>query len=157
MATRVYVHPKVERQLAALEKQAKNSSIAANRARRIIDALIRGMRLASAGLLKRKIDRRVKNCLKFDLGKGFRLVCIKEGNFIYVLFVGDHDNCDNWLDNQNKKITNRIDLEMGSYILGKNSTPMSKKVVSKPVCVDDFCFCQISQKDLRRVFKGLTR
>ena len=76
MAIQVNVHPKVERQLTALEKQANKPCVPAARARCIIGALIRGMPLASAGLMKRKTDKRLKNCLKFDLGLGYRLVCI---------------------------------------------------------------------------------
>ncbi len=153
MAIQVNVHPKVERQLTALEKQAKSPSIPAARARRIIGALIRGMPLASAGLMKRKTDRRVKNCLKFDLGFGYRLVCIKEEKIIYVLFVGNHDNCDNWLDNRSKKNPHKTALEMHSYTF--ENIPVSENTMSM-VPFDDPCFCHIGQKDLRRVFKGLT-
>ena len=156
MATQVYVYPKVERQLAALEKQAKNPFIVANRARRIIDALGRGMRLASAGLLRRKTDKRVKNCLKFDLGLGFRLICIKEGKIIYVLFVGDHDNCDNWLDNYSKRNSPRAEFEMRSYTPEKKCALIPKNPIPMALSFDDPYFYQIAQKDLRRVFKGLT-
>ncbi len=152
MAIQVNVHPKVERQLTALEKQAKNPSIVAARARRIIGALIRGMPLASAGLLKRKTDKRVKNCLKFDLGLGYRLVCIKEEKIIFVLFVGDHDNCDNWLDNHSRKKPHKPELEMHSHTV--ENAPSENRLFAV-VSFDDPCFCHIAQKDLRRVFKGL--
>ncbi len=156
MAVQVNVHPKVERQLTALEKQAKNPSIVAARARRVIGALIRGMPLAGAGRLKRKTDKRVKNCLKFDLGLGYRMVCIKEEKIIYVLFVGDHDNCDNWLDNHSRKKPHKTELEMHSHTIAKKCASMSKNTISMVVSFDDPCFCHIGQKDLRRVFKGLT-
>ncbi|MCP3942631.1 MAG: hypothetical protein GY710_14240 [Desulfobacteraceae bacterium] len=157
MVVGVYVHPKVERQLAALEKQAKNPSIVADRARRIIDALIRGMRLTSAGRLKRKIDKRLKNCLKFDLGQGFRLLGIKEGAIICILFVGDHDRCDNWLDNYSKKKPPLAQFEMHSCTVGKKCVSISKDPIPMMESLEDSCFCQVSQKDLRRVFKGLTQ
>jgi len=61
---------KVERQLAALERQGKSFSIAAIRSRRIIDELMKRESSTSAGLMKRKTDKRVKDCFKFDLGSG---------------------------------------------------------------------------------------
>lgn len=159
MGKQVCVHPQVKRKLAAFKKKAKNSSIVADRARRIIEALIQGLPFASAGLLKKKIDKRVKNCFKFDLGLGFRLVCIKEGKTIYVLFVGNHDHCDNWLDSYPNKKYSKGEPEMrsyGSYIVEKIGDPLPKEPTPMEVSLDDSCLCQITQKDLRRVFKGLT-
>ncbi len=158
MGKQVCVHSQVERKLVAFKKKAKNSFIVADRARRIIDALIQGLPFASAGLLKRKTDKRVKNCFKFDLGRGFRLLCIKEGNTIYVLFVGSHDHCDNWLDSYPHKKYYRDEPEIRSYgssIVEKIPDSLPKEPMPMVVPLDDPCFCQISQKDLRRVFKGL--
>ena len=111
MPTQVHIYPKLERQLATLERQGTAGFILVQRARRIIDALVRGEAPSSAGLLKRKTDKRVKNCLKFELGAGFRLICISEGNIVYVLFAGDHDSADNWLDNYRKKKPIKSDLQ----------------------------------------------
>ncbi|MDD9304257.1 MAG: hypothetical protein HUK40_18680 [Desulfobacter sp.] len=155
MPTQVHIHAKVERQLAALEKQGKTRSIAADRSRRIIDALIQGKNPAGAGLLKRKTDRRVKNCLKFDLGAGFRLICVSEGKNIHVLFVGDHDSTDNWLDNHRKKRPHKTELAMHSYTVGKGCDRLSKLPGTVNDVLGDPGFFQLSQEDLRRVFKGL--
>ena len=114
MPIRVNISFKVERQLAALERQGKSLSIVAIRSRRIIDELMKRESSTSAGLMKRKIDRRVKNCFKFDLGSGFRLICVREGKNIYILFVGDHDSADNWLDNYRKKKPYKTDIKMHS-------------------------------------------
>lgn len=157
MAAQVHIYPKIERQLASLEKQEKAPCIAAARARRIIDALIRGMRPASSGLLKRKTDKRLKNSLKFDLGSGFRLICVEEGEIIHVLFIGDHDNCDNWLDNYSKKKPHKKQLELQSYTIDTGGTAMSVTPSHRQeTSIDDPGFPQISQEALRQVFKGLT-
>jgi hypothetical protein len=159
MCKQVCVHTQVERKLAAFKKKAKNSSIVAERARRIIDALIQGVPFASAGLLKRKTDKRVKNCFKFDLGLGFRLLCIKERKTIYVMFVGNHDHCDNWLDSYPNKKYSRAEPEMRSYsssVVEKTGDPLPKEPISMAVPLEDSCLGQITQKDLRRVFRGLT-
>lgn len=159
MTTQVHIYPKLERQLATLERQGTTRFIAAQRARRIIDALVRGETPASAGLLKRKTDKRVKNCLKFDLGSGFRLICVSEGDIVYVLFVGDHDSSDNWLDNYSKKKPHKTELAMHTYTVDKRCAQRCAKRSEIPDFMEDVLegagFPQVSQEELRRVFKGL--
>lgn len=155
MPKQIHVSPKVERQLAVLERQGTTRSIAAQRVRRIIDALIHGDSPASAGLLKKKSDRRVRNCLKFDLGAGFRLICVSERENIYILFVGDHDSSDNWLDNYSKKKPHKTELEMNTYIVDKQCAQMSGTPTPMKNMFEDPGFFRITQEELRRVFKGL--
>ncbi len=159
MPTQVHIYPKLKRQLAALERQGTTRSVAAQRASRIIDALVRGESPSSAGLLKRKADKRVKNCLKFDLGSGFRLICIREGDIVYVLFVGDHDSADNWLDNYRAKKPHKTELAMHTYTVDTRRTRSTRRMAETPGPVKDALegagFLQISQEDLRQVFKGL--
>jgi len=59
MPKQVYVYPKMERQLESLAQQAKPACISTARAKRIMDALARGEAPTSAGLLKRKTDKRL--------------------------------------------------------------------------------------------------
>jgi len=155
MPKQIHVYPKVERQLAAFERQGTTRSIAAQRARRIIDILIQGDRPASAGLLKRKTDKRVRNCLKFDLGAGFRLICVSEGKIIYVLFVGDHGSADNWLDNYSKKKPHTIEFEMNTYIVDRQCAQMSGMPAPMKDMFENPGFSRITQEALRRIFKGL--
>ncbi|MBA3010181.1 MAG: hypothetical protein KKF12_03335 [Proteobacteria bacterium] len=155
MPKQIQVHPKFERQLAVLERQGTTRSIAAQRARRIIEALTQGDSPASAGLLKKKTDRRVKNCLKFDLGAGFRLICIIERKIIYVLFVGDHDSSDNWLDNYSKKKPHKTELEMNIYSVDNQCAQISGTPAPMEDVFENPGFSQVTQKELRRVFKGL--
>lgn len=155
MPTWVHISFKVERQLATLERQENTLSIAAIRSRRIIDALMKGERPTRAGLLKRKTDKRVKNCFKFDLGSGFRLICIREGKNIYVLFVGDHDSADTWLDNYPRKKPCKTDIKMHSHIVDKQCTMRPGVLFPIKDTVDDPCLTKITQENLRRVFKGL--
>jgi hypothetical protein len=155
MPRQIHVYPKLERQLAVLERQGTTRLIAAQRARRIIDSLIQGDSPASAGLLKRKTDKRVKNCLKFDLGAGFRLICVSEGKIIYVLFVGDHDSSDNWLDHYSKKKPHKTELKMKTYRVDKQCAQMSETPDSMQHMFEDPGFPRITQQALRQVFKGL--
>lgn len=161
MAEQVHIYPKIERQLTALEKQTNAPAIAADRARQIIEALIHGTSPTVTGLMKPRADQRVKNSLKFNLGSGFRLICIKEKKIIYVMFVGDHDQCDAWLNNFSKRKPHKTELDMEAYTVADpvaaSAIPESEPLESLDISFDDPLYRQISQADLRRVFKGLTQ
>lgn len=166
MAAQVHLYPKIERQLADMMRKSKGRTdtpaIAAQRARIIIDRLIRGIPPANCGLMKPKFDRRIKNSLKFNLGAGFRLICIKERHDTHVMFAGDHDSCDAWLDRHTKKKPHKAPLEAEVF----NVVPTSDVAVFKerssrslqadnPDSEDDPFLWDITQEDLRRVFSGL--
>lgn len=46
----------------------------------------------------RKGEHRIKNCVKYDMGGGFRLVTVMNGDDLFVLFLGSHDETDQWFD-----------------------------------------------------------
>ena len=43
-------------------------------------------------------ESRIKSCVKYNFGMGFRLVTVKRDKIIWVLFVGSHDDADAWLN-----------------------------------------------------------
>ncbi len=163
MALQVHIYPKLERQLTAMEARANAPAFAAERARQIIAALIRGGNPANAGLLRLRSDRRVKNCLKFNLGKGFRLVCIKEKSHLFVMFVGHHDACDTWLDTHRKKRPHKTDRGMIVFPVDTDPAghteedvrPVTNESLTDESLTEEPGLPEISQKDLRRIFNGL--
>ncbi len=42
-------------------------------------------------------ETRIRNCVKFNLGDGFRLITLQEGDTCLALYVGNHDACQAWL------------------------------------------------------------
>jgi superfamily I DNA/RNA helicase len=42
-------------------------------------------------------ESRLHNCVKYALNDSFRLVTVQDGNRCFVLFMGIHDKCDEWL------------------------------------------------------------
>lgn len=160
MAEQVRLHPKIERQLASMEKQANAPAIAAGKARKIIKALFQGRPLTASGLLNGRPDARLKNSLKFNLGAGFRLICIRTRDVIYVMFAGDHDASDSWLDNFSKKSPHKQGMNMEIFTVTTPSfTDFSSQTDAgppDPSSFEDAYFTPVSQEDLRRVFKGLT-
>ena len=115
MIVRVHISPKVEKKLIQMEKQVKAPFIAAQRARRIIEDVFKGSRFTNAGKLTHKKDARIKNLYKFNLGSGYRLVCIREKSNFFFLFIGSHDACDAWLNRHSNKNSHKRGLPMNSY------------------------------------------
>jgi len=45
-------------------------------------------------------ETRIKHCVKYDLGDGWRLITRQDAKSCAFLFMGDHEDCDRWLDNR---------------------------------------------------------
>lgn len=58
-------------------------------------------------------ESRIKSCVKFDLGDGFRLITQQANKCIVFLFVGNHDSCEDWL-NRNRGLEVVFDTEAGT-------------------------------------------
>ncbi|MCG8688029.1 MAG: hypothetical protein MI892_24355 [Desulfobacterales bacterium] len=150
----IHIHQQVHRQMTVLAKRNNATAIVSVRAKKVIEKLRQGVPLLSSGLFRPKTDRRFKDSIKFDLGKGFRLICIRQKDAIHVMFLGDHDSCDTWLTHHgrtkpHKKIREVVVLNSYSHV---------PEVLTKDdsECLDDeISSTKISQKDLRQVFKGL--
>jgi len=94
MTKRLYIHPKVEKALDQMKSLDNAPKVAAKRAEAIINALKNGTIMARAGRLSKTKDARIRRLFKYDLGKGFRLISLKDKSGLYILFVGPHDRCD---------------------------------------------------------------
>jgi|GEM_PF-865779 len=171
MPDQIYIIPRLERQLEQMAKQTNAPAVAAQRAQQIIDSLIQGntpvpgcarevdsetVAPAGAGLLRYRKDKRVKNSLKFNLGKGYRLICIKEKKAIYLMFVGDHDSSDAWLDHFTRKRPHKADMSLASVFAVENHMPSrpGARLPDKAPFSDPLPG-KIPQDMLRRVFRGL--
>jgi len=89
-----------DRQIKALHRADKKGVSAAERAEKLICDISHGA-ISEAELLTKKTkngELRLNNCLKFDLGSGYRLICLREKVGLCFVFVGTHDACDRWLD-----------------------------------------------------------
>jgi hypothetical protein len=167
MKPRIYIHTRVEKELKRLEDQESIPGFAARKAEQIIRYLAGGEAPVNAGKLSRKGDARIKNCLKYDLGKGHRLVCVKEKNDVYVLFTGSHDSCHTWLDKHRRLKVESIMEQMlpfcgASYPARAMNSPHRRipelsMESSRPGNTFDETkqFPEISQKDLREIFQGI--
>lgn len=73
-------------------------------------------------------ESRIKSCIKYDLGAGFRLVTINTEKLIWLLFVGNHDAANKWLDNNSGWTP--IRAKNGEYTSVRNPSNGSVDVIS---------------------------
>ena len=167
MKPKIYLHTRVEKELKRLEDQETIPGFAAKKAYTIICCLAGGEAPVNAGKLSRKGDARIRNCLKYDLGKGHRMVCVKEKKKIYVLFTGSHDSCHTWLDKHRRLRVESIMEQMTPFCASayparatnsphrQIAKPSMKTIRSSDDLDDEKDFPEISQKDLRELFSGI--
>ena len=156
MSIQIHLHHRVIRQLSEPENQTQTKAIAAARAKTVIRHLVSGLPPASSGLLEQRTDRRMKNSFKFDLGSGFRLICVRAKNQIHVVFFGGHDRCDTWLSRHGR---NKMCYKGQTRVLSRQRplSPGPEPVFpEEKATVEQHDFPRIEQKYLRRVFRGLT-
>jgi len=160
MLKTLHIHPRVEKNLEQMKALDNAPKIAAERAEAIIDALKNGTIMACAGRLSKTKDARIRRLFKYDLGKGFRLITLKDKTALYILFVGSHDRCDTWLDTNSKGKPHQTEVLMTCYDVKKKRQKHTNNAIESPADPeDDLCdrTPPVSQKDLREVFCGLVK
>lgn len=155
----VHSNPRFEKRLKDLRKSEKFAVAAARKVDKIINNLVSKGRasIIETGKLARYGEARIPNCIKYDLGKGYRLVCVKKGEHFFLLYIGTHDDSCRWIEDNRGFIPD----------------PKRKNHITRPVChppvtetadtadpeqepdYDDLLMARITEKDLRRVFRGL--
>jgi len=102
-------------------------------------------------------ELRIDKCRKYDLGSGFRLVCVEQGGDLFITYVGAHDDCDRWIENNR-----RFEPELND-ITGENFQADGEEAGDEPhdrdddedMDYDDILMKQIDDNLLREIFCGL--
>ncbi|WP_045211086.1 hypothetical protein [Desulfonatronovibrio magnus] len=163
MAAIIYDPVQFSKKIDKLEKAGGKAAFVASEALEIIQDLANNAYMLPR--LKRKLtksgDARLANCCKFQLGSGYRLVItIKDGCFV-ILFLGTHDETDNWIKN-NMGVS--FDCSRGEVVPAvKVSRDESDKnvcdVIDYPPSIHDLDVPLdevLDQKTLREIFCGIT-
>ena len=158
MIERIHLDSKLEKRLTALRKGGRRESLVANRVEAIIAEAERG-RLPSAKTCNftRNGEDRIKGCRKVDLGGGYRLVTLKQGKDLYLLFIGTHDECGRWVENH--RIILPIEM-IAQRCRTVNRALIDDSLSEKPIPKSDLesdedWIAPLSDRDLRVVFSGL--
>jgi hypothetical protein len=101
-------------------------------------------------------EKRIKNCQKYDLGCGYRLITVQRGASVFIPFLGTHDSCHRWLET-NSRLKN-FTYDTGrkiSIIREKKGKAPRQEIECETLISDDDLFRQLTDKELRLVFSGL--
>lgn len=96
----VYFDPKLNKQIRSLRESGKKAALVVKKVELMLSQIRTGVLVPEKiGKPTRNGEYRLKGCLKYDLGGGYRLVTLKRGVDLFVLFVGSHDDCHRWIEN----------------------------------------------------------
>ncbi|BCS95660.1 hypothetical protein DSLASN_12920 [Desulfoluna limicola] len=154
----IHLTHRFEKQLDAMRRAEKMAVSATRKADTILTRLMENGQspLSEAGKLSNHGECRIRNAVKFDIGKGYRMLGVKEENNLYLLFVGTHDACAAWIEN-NRGLENPGEIKRIRTL--KTSMPEKKqntqqRLDSEPD-YDDLLLARITEQDINEVFQGL--
>lgn len=162
MKIHVYEDANLTRQLKTLEKGGGNATAAALHARAIIDRLVEAGTCSPKlmGRLTRRGEARIRDCIKFDLVRGYRLIGVMRDQQIIFLYVGSHGECDVWIRNNsglNPILNKRRNRVFEAIDEDGNRNSEGQPVNDDGPEADDFdqVMGKVSDGDLRSIFSGL--
>ena len=157
----VFIHreTKFNRRLDTLKRGGKKASLAAKRAEEIIENLASGGKalLKETDNLTKHGELRIDKCRKYDLGGGYRLVCVKQGENLVLSHVGTHDDCNRWIEN-NRGFEPDIDEKHQEVPFIQDEEPDRQPPEQEPdeeIDYDDILMKEIDNSLLREIFCGL--
>lgn len=157
----VYVSSKVESRIEALKKTGKAGAALARKATGIIESLTSGAvchHMDAIDSYTKYGEKRIKNCRKYDLGCGYRLITLQRGAKVFIPFFGTHDECQRWLEG-NSRLKNFVPgngtLFRISFEKQPSKTPACENGSACGDDADDELLWKLTDKLLRRIFSGL--
>ncbi len=150
--------------LEALRNADKKGMLAACKAEAIVEKLV-FMTFHSPELVAKRTKRgelRVRNCQKFDLGSGYRLICVKEDSHLFLLYIGSHDDCDRWLEN-NRGIQLELESDQDTISFMEKEAclltmpPMEDDIEAESDEYEKRLMAKLDDKILRQIFRGICK
>jgi hypothetical protein len=156
----ICLSPRVMEQIESLRKTGTMGVLLAGKA----EAIICRLKSGEAWQADRKVaphtahgEKRIRKCIKYDLGWGFRLITVLRHDCLFICYLGPHDECDRWLaDNSRLK-----EVEFGSSALYRVAPQQLTNSTTHPgdpsEAVDDLDkrLQELPDQFLRRIFCGL--
>ncbi|HIJ54968.1 MAG TPA: hypothetical protein HPQ03_02460 [Deltaproteobacteria bacterium] len=161
-----FVHQdlKFVKRLETLYKEEKKAVIAAGKAEEIIRLLKNQGDIRPSQVVRTRsyTEKRIKNCIKYDLGSGYRLITVKEGEHLFILYIGNHNDYIRWIEN-NKELEpclikhrcttfSVVDTEIDSEAQHGN---VASATASGYDVDEENPLADLDDKILRRIFCGL--
>ena len=158
----IWLNPKVIERIADLRKAGTAGVLLAEKAEAIISRLKSGEpRQSDRRIAPRTAhgEKRIRKCVKYDLGWGFRLITLLRNDVLCICYLGPHDQCDRWLaDNSRLKEVDfgRSTLyQVATQKLREGSPYFANENLSEALDDLDQRLRELSDQSLRRIFCGL--
>lgn len=156
----VHVSAKVEHRIENLRKSGKAGNVLAQKVTSIIKCLTSGAwdhREVVSSHTKYG-EKRIKNCRKYDLACGYRLITLQRRGKVFIAFLGTHDECQRWLENNSS--LKAVAAGKGRWFrIDRKKRASASQVhvasVGSDEGTEDELEMEVSDRDLRRVFSGL--
>lgn len=161
MITQVLLSNNFTRQLKRLHRAGGMRKAVAEHAEAIIQEWVSGKVQSPRQLTRstRSGEGRIRDCWKYDLVDAYRLLTVMAEDYLIFLFVGTHDECDQWI------VHNR-GWEPGLEKRGSRILPVlgaSPGTVPEEIEPDEeeepeeYLSRAIDERDLRIIFSGICR
>jgi hypothetical protein len=159
MAIHIYRDANLNKQLRNLRRAGGIPALVADHAETILTNVIGTGNLnpKQIGRMTRYGEARIKNCVKYDLIHGYRLIGIMRDEEMAFVCVGHHDECDRWLRN-NSGIDPVMHKKRNEIFEVRESLPEvlpAEKEEEPETDYYDNLLSSISQEELRIIFCGI--
>lgn len=150
------------KRLVAMAKAGKNERIVAERAQRIIaDLQINPLHEEAECKRTRHGELRLNDCRKYDLSCGFRLIALKRERRLIFSYIGSHDDCQRWIEN-NRDYQDEIDSVPVPLAGAENHLQPEPSAEAEPEPdapekdeYEEQLMAKIDERLLREIFAGL--
>ncbi len=160
MIRHIHLDGGFEKQLKMLSKAGGHVAQVAEHAQAVIDNLASRVKdgIRQTGRLTRHGEARIRNCVKYDLVHAYRLIGFRQGEDLFLLFLGTHDECDRWIRN-NRRLRN-ISAREGTQVISARDDVLDadESPEEDPELQDDYdkrVLASLTDQDLRKIFRGL--
>lgn len=149
--------------LNRMSKAGGQAALAAENAIGIIKMIHekRASNISDACRQTRHGEKRLKNCLKFNLGNGYRLITVKKNDLIRLVHIGTHDECDAWLEKyRGWDFFSITDDKIFSNLLSESAEKTPEKIESECFERDEYeerLMHKINDNTLCYLFCGLRK
>jgi len=158
MITTICLDTKFKKRLEEYRREGGVTSFIARKAVNIINKLRCGEKVAyyQIARITRNGELRIKNCIKYDLGNGYRLVSLRQETCLIFIYIGTHEDCDRWLQrNQDRKY--KINCSRNIVISNQKHADdiIRKKNDDYAEEYEKNIIAKIDEKTLRKIFSGI--
>ncbi len=145
------------KQLQALAKVGKNERIIARRAEKIlVDLQDNPLHEETECRRTHYGEHRLRDCRKYDLSCGFRLVSLKRDRRLIFTCIGSHDDYQRWIENHREHHEGIESSPVPRRCSTKNQGPVTPRKTEPDIDeYEEQLMARIDEQMLREIFAGL--